>query len=88
MDEVDRKTNPQEPEGGTKESISRRDALKRMAKIALGIGAISVLPAALNGCFYEDYYDYYDYYSDYYYNYYSEYYYHYDYYNYYSEYYY
>jgi hypothetical protein len=46
---------------GEKAPISRRDALKRMAKIALGIGAASVIPSVLASC-YEDYYDYYDYY--------------------------
>jgi hypothetical protein len=70
--------------GDAKSSISRRDALKRMAKLAVGIGAVSVLPSALSSCslFYDDYYDYYDYYS----NYYSNYYYYYS--NYYSNYYY
>ncbi len=60
-------------EGGTGESFSRREALKRMAKIALGIGAAGMLPAALNSCKYNDYDDYYDYYSNYYGNYYSDY---------------
>jgi len=65
--------------GKTKDSISRRDALKRMAKIAIGVGAAAVLPAALSNCEYHDYYDYYDYYGNYYsnYYYYSDYYYYY-----------
>jgi hypothetical protein len=55
--------------------ISRRDALKRMAKIALGVGAAGAIPSVLAAC-YDDYYDYDDYYGygydDYYY--YSDYY--------------
>ncbi len=51
-------------EGGNSSSFSRRDALKRMAKIAAGAGLASVVPAALTSCFFYD-----DYYSDYYYYY-------------------
>jgi hypothetical protein len=88
MDMESPKTLPDGQEPGKRDSISRRDALKRMAKIALGLGAAGILPAALSRCSYEDYDDYYDYYSnsysDYYYHHYDDYY---DYYDYYSNYY-
>lgn len=63
MDQVDKIAIPDEPEGGAKDSISRRDALKRMAKIALGVGAASILPSVLASC-YTDYSDYSDSYSN------------------------
>ncbi len=89
MDMESPKTLPDEQAPGKRDPISRRDALKRMAKIALGLGAAGILPAALSRCSYEDYDDYYDYY-DYYSNSYSDYHYYddyYDYYDYYSNYY-
>ena len=44
--------------------ISRRDALKRMAGVAVIAPAITAFTSSMTGCdllFYEDYYDYYDY---------------------------
>jgi hypothetical protein len=76
-------TAPEERAESTEGTVSRRDALKRMVKIALGLGAATILPSALSQCRHRDYDDYYDYYSNYYSNYYSDYYY-----NYYSDYYY
>jgi hypothetical protein len=71
MDARAENSDLEEKKDGEKGPISRRDALKRMAKIALGIGAASVIPTVLASC-YDDYYDYYDYYSysydDYYYS--------------------
>lgn len=44
-------------------NLSRRDALKRMAGVAVIAPAITAFTASLTGCglFYEDYSDYYDY---------------------------
>jgi hypothetical protein len=88
MSEQELDPKQEEPKEGTESTISRRDALKRMAKIALGIGAAGAIPSVLAAC-YDDYYDYYDYYSYYYDDsYYSDYYNYDDYYDYYSNYYY
>ncbi len=77
-----------EENNNEKPTLSRRDALKRIA--TFGAGAFGVVAASSCDLFYDNYYDYYNYYSDYYYNYsvyYSNYYYYSDYYNYYSNYY-
>ena len=63
-------------------NLSRRDALKRMAGVAIITPAIAAFTASLTGCaLFEDYSDYYDYsaysnysYSNYYGNSYSDYY--------------
>lgn len=72
-----------EEEKKEEKTLTRRDALKRMAKIGAGVAGV----VGLASCdwlyyynYYSDYYYYSNYYSDYYYNYYS------DYYNYYSNY--
>ena len=89
--ETDKKNNQPLESSDSKESptISRRDALKRIAKTTLGTaGVVAVTSCDPFDLLYDDYYS--DYYSNYYSNYYSDYYsnYYSDYYAYYSNYYY
>ena len=51
-------------EAGTEKKISRREALKRMAKAGTIFAGVAVLSTALSGC-YIDYQDHYSDYSDY-----------------------
>ncbi len=76
MSELEDVKNTEGPEED--KNITRRDALKRIAKI-VGLGAAGVVIATSCDPFYSDYSDYYsdyysNYYSDYYSNYYSDYY--------------
>ncbi len=68
--DAEKKENMEEEKKGP---ISRREALKRIAKIGIGVAGASAL-ASCDWLFYYDYSDYYNYYYDYYSNYYSDYY--------------